>query len=95
MMKAIDEIMDCFNFGAVHAYMQETGWAWGHEEDGQWLFRVPDEPEIRQSARRLLMEAAKSPDDVPYIQTGGFTVIKCGNSLCLLFAPWSHDAEDS
>ena len=64
--KAIDKIMDWFDFSKVHQTMVSLEWKWVSAEDG-----VPTEPEIRETARRLMEDAIK---DKISIATGGFRV---------------------
>lgn len=64
--KAIDEIMDWFDFERVAKVMEFLNWKWVSAEDG-----VPSIGEIKKSARRLLKEAIKNKTS---IATGGFKV---------------------
>ena len=64
--KAIDKIMDWFDFSKVHQTMVALNWKWVSAEDG-----IPTEPEIRETARRLMEDAIK---DKISIATGGFRV---------------------
>ena len=64
--KAIDKIMDWFDFTKVHRTMVALEWKWVSAEDG-----IPTEPEIRETARRLMEDAIK---DKISIATGGFRV---------------------
>ena len=64
--KAIDKIMDWFDFSKVHQTMVALEWKWVSAEDG-----IPTEPEIRETARRLMEDAIK---DKISIATGGFRV---------------------
>lgn len=45
----IDYIMDNFNFSRVASVMSYLNWRWAHSDTG-----VPQEPELRRSARRYL-----------------------------------------
>lgn len=78
----IDIIMDNFDFGKVAKAMKALGWRW-HGCDG-----VPEEPELRKEARRLLREVADA-EDFTGVSTGGF-VAEChhydeGKGLSLRF----------
>ena len=68
----IDCIMDWFNFAKVEKAMTALNWTW---TDG-----VPNEPELRQLARRLLKDiSAKNVTQSEfrrYIATGGFRATK-------------------
>jgi hypothetical protein len=64
--KAIDKIMDWFDFSKVHRTMVALDWKWASAEDG-----VPTEPEIREMARKLMEDAINQKVS---IGTGGFRV---------------------
>ena len=64
--KAIDKIMDWFDFTKVHQTMVALEWKWASAEDG-----IPTEPEIREMARRLMEDAINQKVS---IGTGGFRV---------------------
>ncbi len=71
IQKQIEDIMDEFNFGEVQRTMESLDWEWSGC-DG-----VPEEYELRKSARRLLKQAAEMIDDRCYpsggsTSTGGF-----------------------
>ena len=59
----MDEIMDSFEFGDVASIMQHLKWEWRD-------IGVPDEYEIRQSARRTMKSAIECNGTS---STGGFT----------------------
>lgn len=61
----MDEIMDSFEFDKVLSVMQHLDWEW--RDSG-----VPDEYEIRQSARRTMRSAIECDGTS---STGGFTAI--------------------
>jgi hypothetical protein len=65
----IDEILDQFDFEKVHLTMKALGWEWMD-------VGVPEAPNLRKSARRLLQEATKSPSPYSKISSGGFVVEK-------------------
>ena len=64
--KAIDKIMDWFDFSKVHQTMVALEWKWASAEDG-----IPTEPEIREMARKLMEDAISQKVS---IGTGGFRV---------------------
>jgi hypothetical protein len=64
--KAIDKIMDWFDFTKVHQTMVALEWKWISAEDG-----IPTEPEIREMARRLMEDSINQKVS---IGTGGFRV---------------------
>lgn len=64
--KAIDKIMDWFDFSKVHRTMVALNWKWVSAEDG-----IPTEPEIREMARRLMEDSINQKVS---IGTGGFRV---------------------
>lgn len=61
----MDEIMDSFEFDKIHSVMRHLDWEW--KDAG-----VPDEYEIRQSARRTMRSAIECNGTS---STGGFTAI--------------------
>lgn len=64
--KAIDKIMDWFDFSKVHQTMVALNSKWVSAEDG-----VPTEPEIREMARKLMEDAINQKVS---IARGGFRV---------------------
>ena len=64
--KAIDKIMDWFDFSKVHRTMVALEWKWASAEDG-----IPTEPEIREMARRLMEDSINQKVS---IGTEGFRV---------------------
>ena len=64
--KAIDKIMDWFDFSKVHRTMVALEWKWVSAEDG-----IPTEPEIREMARKLMEDSINQKVS---IGTGGFRV---------------------
>ena len=72
--KAIDNIMDWFDFDKVHKTMRVLRWEWLSAEE-----KIPCQGEIREKARRLLTDAIQSEMSVgsgglqvTYIPTEGF-----------------------
>lgn len=80
----IDEVLDQFDFHAVHRYMTRRNWVWAD------LGGVPGVPDLRKCARFLLTEVMRGGG---LSSTGGFTAVKMGWGLYLFFSPWSSDAE--
>jgi len=64
--KAIDNIMDWFDFEKVHKTMKALRWEWIDSEE-----KIPCQGEIREKARQLLTQAIESEMDV---SSGGFHV---------------------
>lgn len=67
----IDEIMDNFDFGKVAKVMQFLNWQWAYSDTG-----VPEEPELRETARRYLHQAydySTAQGRKYTMSTGGFT----------------------
>jgi hypothetical protein len=62
----IDEIMDSFDFASVEKIMVALDWKWATGEGMKK--EIPDEYEIRRSARNRMRDAAK----VGYSSSGGF-----------------------
>jgi hypothetical protein len=62
--KAIDNIIDTFDFEKVHAYMTLTGWKYWN------TFGVPTVGELKATARRLLKRVTEQ--EVKWIESGGF-----------------------
>jgi hypothetical protein len=76
--KMIDEIMDEFNFAAVHTAMVALDWKWAVTSNN----KVPTMDELRTEAERLLRDAAdvrldmfkEEPWESPiFCNTGGFS----------------------
>lgn len=70
----IDKIIDWFDFERVHRVMTELDWRWGLPGSSE----VPELPELRQAARRLMNEAVQGMEQANSkqftIETGGFRV---------------------
>jgi hypothetical protein len=64
--KAVDNIMDWFDFEKVHKTMKALGWEWVGAEE-----KIPCQGEIREKARQLLTEAIQTEMSMG---TGGFQV---------------------
>jgi hypothetical protein len=62
----IDEVMDSFDFASVEKIMQALDWKWITEEGNKK--EIPDEYEIRRSARERMRSAVKAG----YCCSGGF-----------------------
>jgi len=83
MKKQIDYIMDNFDFSRVHKAMKALNWKWAGAN-----YEVPEESDLRSTARRLLEDVAVM--DIGYwIATGGFVASKeedeDGHYLTLMF----------
>ncbi len=72
-----DSIMDNFEFSKVAAVMDFLGWEWATGNDIDSTY-IPDESDIRRSARRLMDEVIEkhisSGGRNQFIATGGFEV---------------------
>ena len=71
IQKQIEDIMDEFNFGEVRKVMESLDWSW-HETGC-----IPEEYDLRKSARKLLKHAAEMIDESLDVSggstaTGGF-----------------------
>lgn len=87
----IDCIMDWFNFSKVEKAMNALNWIWS---DGN----VPTEPQLRQTARRLLKDVSTknvNEKDFKYsISTGGFCATKYYDGeleLQFIVSSWQSD----
>ena len=72
--KAVENIMDWFDFDKVYRVMKVLRWKWSTAEEG-----IPCQGEIREEARRLLTQAIETEMSigsgglqVTYIPTEGF-----------------------
>lgn len=63
----IDDIMHNFNFEKIHKVMEMLDWKWAMTK-----FGVPTIEELKEEARRLLVEAANGETQVA---TGGFRAV--------------------
>jgi hypothetical protein len=68
-LKAIDEVMESFNFEKVHAFMTLTKWSWRDEG-------VPDINKLKSTARYLLEGVMNSSLLSSSSATGGFIATK-------------------
>lgn len=94
--KMIDEIMDNFDFAKVARVMSDLDWEWATHNGGM---EIPNEPEIRQEARRLLREVAGKDTPAPCsVECGGFKAEKYLDNdtevLSLSFVAESWDSYD-
>ena len=67
IQKQIEDIMDEFNFGEVRKVMESLEWTW-HETGC-----IPEEYDLRKSARKLLRHAAEMIDEKEVGTSGGST----------------------
>ena len=72
--KAVDNIMDWFDFDKVHKTMRALRWEWVGAEE-----KIPCQGEIRERARQLLTDAIRTEMSigsgglqVPYVPVEGF-----------------------
>ena len=82
MQEEIDNIMDTFDFNRVAEIMEAVDWKWGMPAGGSG---VPDEVELRQTARGLL----KGLRENRVAATGGFTAILSEDGVMLF---WGIDS---
>ena len=88
--KAIDAIMDSFDFSQVAKCMKALNWGWGPRKI------VPDESEIRQSARQRMRSACSEHNKekrMVYVNSGGFVATCDHDSLRLAFEIEDRDEE--
>ena len=78
----IDNIMDTFDFGRVREIMDALDWKWSMPAGGSG---VPEEVELRQSARRLL----RSLRECSITSSGGFTAVLSDDGVMLF---WGIDS---
>lgn len=77
----IDNILDCFDFERVKEIMDKTDWYWSGEDKNT----IPEIPELRKEARRLLNNI-KNKNSGYVTSCGGFTAEKIAeNGLELRF----------
>ena len=67
IQEQIDEVMDSFDFESVEKIMQALNWQWATSEGMKK--EIPDEYEIRRSARKRLQDAVRAG----YSSSGGFS----------------------
>lgn len=79
--QAIRECLRDFNFEKVHKYMKDTNWKWVNDEGNE---SVPTITELYQTAEDLLNKL--NDEELTCISTGGFTVVRYGNDVELLFS---------
>ena len=82
----IDEVMDCFDFKRVAEVMEALNWTWAS------CTGVPEDHEIRRTARGLLKGALESG----YNATGGLSASYHDGELRLAFevTEWSAYVDD-
>ena len=85
--EAIEHILDNFDFEIVHKAMTALDWEWA-STDG-----VPEIPDLRKKARRLLKDVSKRKEDKFFTGTGGFEVSKEDRILELKFVIDEWDEE--
>lgn len=74
LQEKIDYIMDSFDFHKVHKVMETLNWTWVSGPETNFRMEVPDEFELRRSARRLFnsLLTAFADADRGNVATGGF-----------------------
>jgi len=65
-MQAIQNVLDNFNFNAVHEHMTSVKWGWGCDN------LTPTVQELRAEAQRLLSGVALDPRENTSHSCGGF-----------------------
>ena len=83
----IRAIMRDFDFVRVREIMVATNWKW--TQNGR--IAIPTKQEMRSTARKLLADVAKMPDN-SCAMTGGFCADRLGDWLQLSFVVTSADA---
>jgi len=84
--KAIDEIMDWFDFQKVHDCMTALNWKWAMYNG----YRVPIVPELRSKAREVLYSCCKNNSS--QFSTGGFVATRHeGGVIDLSFVVAQYD----
>ena len=77
----IPEILERFNFQKVHEHMVRVDHKWFKGDS----METPTTDELRDTARRLLVNAALNDEGVVNVGTGGFMVYKLPWGLSLTF----------
>lgn len=81
MEHEIQNILDRFDFDAVHRYMTFVKWVWGSKD------KAPSTQELRHEAERLLRLTAKYEGKNTSVSSGGFHALKWSwGELELIFA---------
>lgn len=85
-MSEITDVMRRFPFAEVTRYMEEKRWRWcGAVERGD-ISGIPTEREIRDEARRLLLDAVNTGGKRDYwTECGGFRAERIDGRLLLSF----------
>ena len=95
--KMVEDMMDCFDFRRVHQCMTALEWGW-FTLGG----RVPEEWEIRKSARKLILSVPETYNHEEYgTGTGGLHVrafyengILISMDLLFVVSEWSCHVKD-
>ena len=77
----IPSILDNFKFDKVHEHMVSVNHKWVQGDS----YEVPSIEDLRNTARRLLVNAALNDEAVINVGTGGFMVYKLPWGLSLTF----------
>lgn len=87
LLTKVNQILEHFDFEKVHTYMEATNWGWATSEG----YKVPSIDQIKDQARRLLIDAVWEEEHVANISTGGFHAYKMPWGLELTFSiEWHH-----
>lgn len=79
--KAIDDIMQTFNFVKVRNFMKKAKYGWYVDDNGGYV--VPDVKELKAHAERLMRQTLER--NVSSFYAGGFYVINCPGLLQLVY----------
>lgn len=79
--KAIDYVLDEFDFEKVHRIMKLLDWKWWEGDAAYKLFSIPTIPRLRKTAREALMMVEEGGMG----GTGGFIAMKHGDYYRLIF----------
>src|SRR5262245_32370562 len=103
--RLVDEALDAFDFATVALLFQTLGHLYaGHgpiemmtiyENDplfGRVPYHVPDESELRETARELLEQAALNPDEMAIVDSGRLAALKVGRRLRLWYVPVASES---
>jgi len=70
----IERILSTFEFESVQKVMKFLDWKWVFSKDDE--SGIPSIRELKETARRLLVDCANDPQDNSEHATGGFTAMK-------------------
>jgi len=88
----VNNVMDNFDFFAVHAYMKLTNWTWWYQGDPDKKISsgnyIPTQDETRHLAREFLIRVLDAKEEVSAQGAGGFMAYKFPWGLKLTFEPF-------